>query len=207
MGYLILSLSVILFGIVSEARAQEWYQLSISKGSTYSLSDFTPPSVTTHEYNDFICNQTTVPGNSGSVNPKYIIIEDPANEGRYCYKDVSELITPLPLGNYSLTLKSFTILEDYRSDGIRWRDYSLFSASIPFIRQNCDPSSGCDACNYNTVGYITELHPNTPPGNFNIKITEGVEVNIPTSSEQVSMPGFNRPVQIGDIWKSSYCIP
>lgn len=180
------------------------YQLSIGYGSSREFSEFTFPKVEIHDIDNMICNQP-VPGTSGVVNPKYIVWID--SEGRTCWSDIGNIISALALGNYSMSLKSVIPHPDVRTDHIIDKDYSEYSDTLAFIRQNCDPSSGCNVCLYNTIGYIEELHPNTPPGNFNIKVTGGVEINISTSSNEIIFPGFSRPVTVGDIWKSSYCVP
>lgn len=72
------------------------YELNIS-GAASSVYPFTSVQ----------CNQSTLPGSSGTINPRYLVWDDPSNSNRYCVHDTGAGTGPLfalPIGDYSANL-------------------------------------------------------------------------------------------------------
>lgn len=34
-----------------------------------------------------------------------------------------------------------------------------------------------------------------------------IAIGIPSNAHEITVPGFSRPIQVGDVWASLYCVP
>lgn len=74
------------------------YELNIT-GASSSTYGFLASTVT--------CNLTVEPGSAGSINPRYLVWDDPSNAGRLCVHDTGANTGPLfalPIGDYTANL-------------------------------------------------------------------------------------------------------